>query len=104
MKKPAWLGDEVTTDHRYYNAYLSSNPLYLVNLFCAKLNSNGHYTDALFTISMKALSKIISLDFTNGPLSVTSTITDSLTSLVTLILCKEISCVPQYTYSYQKHH
>jgi adenylate cyclase len=25
-EKPAWLGDEVTTDHRYYNAYLSSNP------------------------------------------------------------------------------
>lgn len=24
--KPDWLGEEVTADHRYYNAYLSKNP------------------------------------------------------------------------------
>lgn len=26
IQKPSWLGDEVTHDHRYYNAYLSQNP------------------------------------------------------------------------------
>lgn len=26
IKKPDWLGDEVTHDIRYYNAYLSKNP------------------------------------------------------------------------------
>jgi CYTH domain-containing protein len=25
-EKPEWLGDEVTHDHRYYNAYLSQHP------------------------------------------------------------------------------
>lgn len=26
FEKPSWLGDEVTTDERYYNAYLSNHP------------------------------------------------------------------------------
>ncbi|PXY47232.1 CYTH domain-containing protein [Flavobacterium hydrophilum] len=26
FEKPDWLGDEVTNDERYYNAYLSKNP------------------------------------------------------------------------------
>lgn len=26
FQKPDWLGDEVTNDHRYYNAYLSKYP------------------------------------------------------------------------------
>lgn len=26
FEKPAWLGQEVTNDERYYNAYLSNNP------------------------------------------------------------------------------
>jgi adenylate cyclase len=26
FEKPAWLGEEVTNDERYYNAYLSKNP------------------------------------------------------------------------------
>lgn len=26
FEKPHWLGDEVTNDERYYNAYLSKNP------------------------------------------------------------------------------
>ncbi len=26
FEKPFWLGDEVTNDKKYYNAYLSSNP------------------------------------------------------------------------------
>ncbi|MBC5837393.1 CYTH domain-containing protein [Flavobacterium muglaense] len=26
FEKPEWLGDEVTTDPRYYNSYLSTNP------------------------------------------------------------------------------
>ncbi len=26
VEKPNWLGQEVTTDERYYNAYLSKNP------------------------------------------------------------------------------
>ena len=26
FEKPDWLGDEVTNDERYYNAYLSQNP------------------------------------------------------------------------------
>ena len=26
FEKPDWLGHEVTTDYRYYNAYLSKNP------------------------------------------------------------------------------
>ena len=26
FEKPNWLGEEVTTDERYYNAYLSKNP------------------------------------------------------------------------------
>lgn len=26
FEKPEWLGEEVTSDHRYYNAYLSKNP------------------------------------------------------------------------------
>lgn len=26
FEKPNWLGDEVTNDERYYNAYLSKNP------------------------------------------------------------------------------
>ena len=26
FEKPIWLGDEVTNDERYYNAYLSKNP------------------------------------------------------------------------------
>lgn len=26
FEKPEWLGLEVTSDHRYYNAYLSKNP------------------------------------------------------------------------------
>lgn len=26
FQKPSWLGEEVTTDPRYYNAYLNSNP------------------------------------------------------------------------------
>ncbi|WP_433811182.1 CYTH domain-containing protein [Flavobacterium johnsoniae] len=26
FKKPDWLGEEVTNDERYYNAYLSKNP------------------------------------------------------------------------------
>jgi adenylate cyclase len=26
FKKPSWLGEEVTNDERYYNAYLSRNP------------------------------------------------------------------------------
>jgi adenylate cyclase len=26
FEKPDWLGQEVTNDHRYYNAYLSKNP------------------------------------------------------------------------------
>lgn len=26
FEKPNWLGEEVTTDHRYYNSYLSKNP------------------------------------------------------------------------------
>lgn len=26
FEKPSWLGDEVTNDQRYYNAYLSKNP------------------------------------------------------------------------------
>jgi adenylate cyclase len=26
FEKPSWLGDEVTTDKRYYNAYLSNHP------------------------------------------------------------------------------
>lgn len=26
FEKPDWLGDEVTSDHRYYNAFLSKNP------------------------------------------------------------------------------
>lgn len=26
FKKPEWLGEEVTNDKRYYNAYLNSNP------------------------------------------------------------------------------
>lgn len=26
FEKPSWLGEEVTNDNRYYNAYLSQNP------------------------------------------------------------------------------
>ena len=26
FEKPNWLGEEVTNDERYYNAYLSQNP------------------------------------------------------------------------------
>lgn len=26
FEKPIWLGQEVTTDHRYYNSFLSKNP------------------------------------------------------------------------------
>jgi adenylate cyclase len=26
FEKPGWLGNEVTNDERYYNAYLSKNP------------------------------------------------------------------------------
>ena len=26
FEKPAWLGEEITTDHRFYNSYLSKNP------------------------------------------------------------------------------
>lgn len=26
FEKPDWLGDEVTSDHRYYNSWLSKNP------------------------------------------------------------------------------
>ena len=26
IEKPLWLGKEVTTDERYFNAYLSKNP------------------------------------------------------------------------------
>jgi adenylate cyclase len=26
FKKPIWLGEEVTNDNRYYNAYLSQHP------------------------------------------------------------------------------
>jgi adenylate cyclase len=26
FEKPPWLGEEVTNDHRYYNAYLSEHP------------------------------------------------------------------------------
>jgi CYTH domain-containing protein len=26
FEKPEWLGAEVTSDHRYYNLYLSKNP------------------------------------------------------------------------------
>ncbi|SHI44410.1 CYTH domain-containing protein [Flavobacterium terrae] len=26
FKKPYWLGEEITSDKRYYNAYLSNNP------------------------------------------------------------------------------
>ena len=26
FKKPAWIGTEVTKDHRYYNSYLSEHP------------------------------------------------------------------------------
>jgi len=26
FEKPEWLGEEVTNDERYYNAYLSKNP------------------------------------------------------------------------------
>jgi CYTH domain-containing protein len=37
MKKPAWLGDEVTTDHRYYNAYLSGNPCFIGKFILCKL-------------------------------------------------------------------
>jgi adenylate cyclase len=26
FKKPSWIGEEVTKDHRYYNSYLSEHP------------------------------------------------------------------------------
>lgn len=32
FEKPVWLGEEVTNDNRYYNAYLSNNPFNNWNL------------------------------------------------------------------------
>jgi CYTH domain-containing protein len=32
LELPDWIGDEVTSDERYYNSYLSENPFQLWNI------------------------------------------------------------------------
>jgi hypothetical protein len=72
--KPNWLGIEVTNDNRY-NSNLKAIRLNWCYYFKTSIVTVITPVPLFFAFPWKLFGRSISLDFTKGPLSVTSTIT-----------------------------